>query len=539
MEPAAQPQSHKFRPSDYSDLQSLRKAYSHAYAEFLRHPDVELLVDAGTTEQLAVIDGVKTARSSEANRGQRSFLPEVNNRGKACSLKRHFGTGCLRQIVGYAEKLAAQDPERFIWVRDWQKTARKGRNGDSGVYGLSQIKRSRLWLEACGFLIPARRSRNGVMRSGWIVTKHDDLASITGRRCRVEAEQKFSISPRGRGEQMDRYINGENDGQGTYQGTFQGALNSPPRDLPRDYPRDFETDSEGLSNGGKQLIPERIFGSIENIARPNPVIPVNPVIKEPSHPSQPSNLVTAKQTASSRSTPTSKSSAVFMTGNSKADSTGGEGLGEFKTDKRNIISPSIVKESKPVCGADLEDLPGCLGAISDGLLDFKYIERYSHKPELLECCQRALAEPAWHDPAHRMARAMEMMRENYDMDVPAGWIPVMQQLRARGKTTLQKDPVAATYQPTEAYPAPKRGGSMRGVMSEETAAWLEYEAWEDTHGTYDGFIPSNPDAFLRAREMELIERRNRFAPTSRDYVSLSVELEQLQKEALAESEIPF
>ena len=74
------------------------------------------------------------------------------------------------------------------------------------------------------------------------------------------------------------------------------------------------------------------------------------------------------------------------------------------------------------------------------------------------------------------------------------------------------------------YSAPKHAAA----ISEETAAWLEYEAWEDKHGTYDGFVPSNPAAFFRAREMDLRDRRNTCAPNSSDYIDLSRELKQLQ-----------
>src|SRR5580700_7216922 len=121
------------RPIDYGDLASLRKAFSAAYAESLRHPERELIVIGdGTPEQQAVIACVKAERDRDARRGERSFIPEVNTRGKPCSLKRHFVPGCMREIIGFAEKLAANDPDRFIWIKNWSKAAKRGRNGDGG-----------------------------------------------------------------------------------------------------------------------------------------------------------------------------------------------------------------------------------------------------------------------------------------------------------------------------------------------------------------------------------------------------------------------
>src|SRR5580704_11860917 len=212
-----------FRPGDYEDLPSLRKAFSAAYAESLRHPEHPLVVEDGTPEQQAVIDGVIASRSSDARRGERSFTPEVNTRGKPCSLKRHC-TGCMRQIIGYAETLAVQDPDRFIWVRAWQKTAKRGRTGEKGVYIATQIKRSVWGLESCRFLMPSRRFRNGQMRTGWIVAKHDDIAAITGRNCHLPVSPQFAISPRTWGQRLDEYIGEETEDQGTVKGTVE----SPP-----------------------------------------------------------------------------------------------------------------------------------------------------------------------------------------------------------------------------------------------------------------------------------------------------------------------
>jgi hypothetical protein len=477
-----------FRPSDYDDLPGLRKAFSAAYATFLRHPEYDLTVaDDGTLEQRSVIDSVRASRSSDTRRGDRSFIPEVSAsfRGKPCSLKRHFGPGCLRQIIGYAEKLAANDPDRFIWVRDWKKTAKRGRAGSDGVYGATQIKRCLWWLESAQLLIPARRLRNGRTMTGWIVAAHEDVSELNDGRCRLQASSNFTISPRSRGQQLDRYVGAESEAQGTIQGTMESPL--------RDYPRDYGIDSEGLSNGGNSLANRELEGSIERNIPPNPV---NPVIIEPSHPGN-----SQKATA----TPTDFSSMTRCTREEKP-----------RQDQSAVISSPIhrVQESTTITPAAApSDLRSCLAAISDSKFDYKSLRRYDHKAELQSCCIEALSEQTgeWKDPAHRMVRAMEFMRERYGFDVPKGWVPVMQQLRRR----TQPPQAAQSNRPIET-----RESAVAALRKEELDMWIKYEDYDDRHGTYDGFIPSNAKAFRRSQLREATD------PSSK------AELHRLESEAL-------
>jgi hypothetical protein len=465
-----------FRPSDYGDLPSLRKAFSAAYAERLRHPERELIVvDNGTQDQRAVIDSVKAGRASDARRGERSFIAEVNTRGKPCSLKRHFGPGCMRQIIGYAEKLASQDPERFIWVRDWQKTAKRGRNGDRGVYGPSQIKRSLWGLEACEFLVPARRFRNGQRRNGWIVARHDDVAAITGRKCRLTASPQFTISPRPHGQRLEQYLDG--------QGTVKGTVESIPRDCLRDCLRDSEIDSKGLSNGGKRLDGNEMTGRVAKTVSPNPVIPVNPVKREPSYPSdwdameddeggvKPGPTATTFSLTSmtggteeeterqdSDSTPSkTKSSSpiqtvppsIFGTFPVRPEFEGSTPSSPIQpVQDLKTIAPAARPEFKtwqdPALAENAtkrEQLHDCVKKISGGAFDPKYLDRYQHPQELLRCCAMALSESIrspWRDPAHGMARAMELMRELYDLKVPKGWVLVMADLRSKNQANQNR-----------------------------------------------------------------------------------------------------
>jgi hypothetical protein len=134
----------------------------------------------------------------------------------------------------------------------------------------------------------------------------------------------------------------------------------------------------------------------------------------------------------------------------------------------------------------------------------------------------ALSEPAWRDPAHRMVRAMEMMRDQYGLNVPGGWVQVMRKLRAGGRQ-------AQTPQPQKNQPA-YTTRTKRDLETEETTAWLERESWDDRHGTYDGFVSSTPAALHRG---DVRHRRDAILDhSSNEYLALADELEKLEAEAL-------
>jgi hypothetical protein len=181
---------------------------------------------------------------------------------------------------------------------------------------------------------------------------------------------------------------------------------------------------------------------------------------------------------------------------------------------------SVVRAQAP----EAPDLRSCLTAISDGAFECKYLKSYEHGDELLECCLIALSEPAWRDPAHRMVRAMEMMRDQYGLNVPGGWVQVMRKLRAGGRQAPQAI-------------QPQKGAALtrQELIEEETAAWQESEAWDDEHGTYDGFEATNPAAFYR---FELRQRMDRIGDQDSRYSALADELEKLEAEALSDDDEP-
>ena len=113
-----------------------------------------------------------------------------------------------------------------------------------------------------------------------------------------------------------------------------------------------------------------------------------------------------------------------------------------------IIAPAARPEFKTwqdpaqaETAAKREQLHDCVRKISGGAFEPKYLKRYDHPTELLRCCTLALSESIgspWRDPAHGMARAMELMREVYDLNVPKGWVPVMANLRSKNKAAVAR-----------------------------------------------------------------------------------------------------
>jgi hypothetical protein len=441
-----------FVVSDHPDLATFKVAYSRAYAVSLRKHFGLDIVGQPTPEQEAVMRQVAAGRDSDTKRGERSVIQEVKVRGDACRLKRHFGTGCMRQIIGWAEKLASQDPERFIWIKNW-KTAKRGRDGDGGTYGKTQRKRCLWVLEGCGILTPAIRVRGGATRTGWIVARHDDVSVIDNGRCRLMAVPRgYTISPRTQGQNLKRYLDVETRGtlnpssnavHVENRGTIKGTLIEPPRDFQRDFPRDFESSAKGLSIGGNHLGQKELEGRVENTVRANPVNPVIPVISNPVSPAKDLTLAFGG----------SKSTEV-------QDNSNSNGMTSFAShdhdhDPDSLSSRQRNYDDYPAAGTDLDPIASSqptesvgmlervVEKISGGKFDTAYLAQYEHQQKLLECCQYA-AEWISHDierrrdPAGIMAYAMESMRQMYGFDVPKGWVPVMRELRADAKVRREK-----------------------------------------------------------------------------------------------------
>jgi hypothetical protein len=411
-----------FVVSDYPDLASFKAVYSRAYAASLRNRFVLEVVGQPTPKQEAVIQQVAAARDSDTKRGERSLINggEIKVRGDSCQLKRHFKTSCMRQIIGWAEKLASQDHERFIWIKNW-KTAKRGRNGDGGTYSQTSVRRCQWALEACGIFTPATRVRGGATRTGWIVAKHDDVSVMGDGRCRLMAIPRFAISPRQHGERLDHYLQSLNvENRGTLdwtkgdvdvenRGTLKGTLDW----TPRNSLRNSGSVAKELSPDCNHLGQKELEGRVEKTVWANPVNPVisNPVIPVGGNNSQvPDN---------------GNSNNVTLFASHDSDS-------EHPNADFDLDPPDSFPPFKTV------GIERVVDKISAGKFDPAYLARYEYPEKLQECCEQA-AEWISHDadrrrdPAAVMGLAMEYMRETHGLDVPKGWVPVMKALRADAK----------------------------------------------------------------------------------------------------------
>jgi len=108
----------------------------------------------------------------------RSFRPAVVlKKDEVCSLKRHY-RGVLREVIGYLDKLAANDPQRFVFatVPDIVRHCNKFSQGRAPYqqraveYALAFLRKQHVISR------PVKRPRLGVMYQGVIVTPHDSLA---------------------------------------------------------------------------------------------------------------------------------------------------------------------------------------------------------------------------------------------------------------------------------------------------------------------------------------------------------------------------
>ena len=124
-----------------------------------------------------------------------SFNPLVPLKtGQTCSLKRHF-SGCLRQVVGYLDMLAANDPDRLVFAKAKaiQKHCKNydvlGKDGKPTTYGLRAVERSLEALRSRGLLsrrhaVELQERRGFIIKHAYVFTPHDAVAIREERACR-------------------------------------------------------------------------------------------------------------------------------------------------------------------------------------------------------------------------------------------------------------------------------------------------------------------------------------------------------------------
>lgn len=130
----------------------------------------------------------------------RSFLPKTLRTYDAeCGHKGHC-TGVVREVIGYLELRAKDDPERFVWPRV-DHIVDHCTHCKGGPHYSERIVKAVLAFLRRRHAISHRlkRRRNGAMREGFIVTPHNSLFKRTKNLCefvgRLKAPGKWRRDP--------------------------------------------------------------------------------------------------------------------------------------------------------------------------------------------------------------------------------------------------------------------------------------------------------------------------------------------------------
>jgi hypothetical protein len=125
-----------------------------------------------------------------------SFVQQIRipKDGKACRHSRHCGaSSCLKQVVRYLEMLCSRDYELFCWasVADILKHAKRRDGGKP--YERTEVHFCRKFVLETGMFVRDKKFRNGVLRDGWTMVPHGQLAAADASYC-VWARPEVSTS---------------------------------------------------------------------------------------------------------------------------------------------------------------------------------------------------------------------------------------------------------------------------------------------------------------------------------------------------------
>jgi hypothetical protein len=359
-----------------------------------------------------------TRTKSPANVGAKSVQPEVRLRGKPCSLKRHF-KGCLRQVIGYLDMLAAHDHERFAWcsVGNIQRHARKWKTGVT--YSRWQIFFCLREAKELGVMTSAMRTRHGIPRKGFVVTSHDALMMIIPG----VIPDKTTCVLEFKSHSVECQTTLENS-----QTTLENAQTTLPITL--DSHSDHTGDHTSDHTKKSQQVEENETDSpdadavldetLDEVRRALALgtLSSQPCKKNPEkrEPKKIENEIAEKSVTDKTLTPPRNSSSDDLT-----DQTQTRGQGKTIGNEISI---------EYAAGAEI------IEAVSDSEFDTEALANYSSTDDLVESCITAHAEMSdqpflgRRSYADVMGRAMKLLRVKYDANAPRGWLPVIKRLRA-------------------------------------------------------------------------------------------------------------
>lgn len=116
-------------------------------------------------------------------RFQQSFTAVVNTMRGPCQTKRHF-RGCVREVIGYLDSLAARDPERFTWVSAAGIVEHCNRfSQGKAPYKLRMVMYALAYLRKHCLIERVKRFRCRARRDGFIVAAHGCFTEQQGTEC--------------------------------------------------------------------------------------------------------------------------------------------------------------------------------------------------------------------------------------------------------------------------------------------------------------------------------------------------------------------
>jgi hypothetical protein len=107
--------------------------------------------------------------------GQKLFRVTVlASKTGVCSWKRH-ARGCMAQLLGYLESMAALDSERFVWPKVETIITMCRTFDDKKKYARSMVFRCLAEAKRLGILCRDNRFRRGKNRLGFVMAAHDSM----------------------------------------------------------------------------------------------------------------------------------------------------------------------------------------------------------------------------------------------------------------------------------------------------------------------------------------------------------------------------
>jgi hypothetical protein len=351
-------------------------------------------------------------------------------------------------VIGLAEKLAAKDPDRFVWIKEkgFLKYARKRK---SGMYSVRAVRYSVDVAKQIGVLVPTQKTKNGVFRTGFVVADHKVVSTTHGNRCILNLDVR---SDSGFGSTQSAAQNTPSAATSAYEKPPSAAASA------------SENDTECLSDCPSDCL--SVMGQDIEGETLRKAAPVNDTrnfpqkySSEPSQPSQVNPYSPVKQSPARQnktaSTKSQNDNNVFLTDYDR------EPHLYAKTNDKTIGEHFNFSDWR---------LEAVINAISDGEFDTKYLTGYKDVPNLLACCDQSIQELA-HDPflgrlscARVMGKAMEILRRDYGKDVPKGWVPVMKGLRTNVNMAI-----SVSKEECDDKPVPSG------------ASYYQKEPWEDAY----------------------------------------------------------